>query len=148
MNRLCKDENSISEIGQKMSQLEAACSVDLMEYLVDLLQPLLDEKGLVVWYDRDGALEQPLKRPRTQGWSSLPPLGLGTPSRRGSRSRPSSKATAFSGRTSENGSSICPGSAAIPHGTKTSNSSGERSRRRLPRSSPRSTIFRLCRSPP
>ena len=47
-----------------MSQLAAACSTDLMEYLIDLLQPLLDEKGAVIWYDKDGALEHPLRASR------------------------------------------------------------------------------------
>ena len=32
-----------------------------MEYLIDLLQPLMDEKGAVIWYDRDGAFEHPLR---------------------------------------------------------------------------------------
>jgi hypothetical protein len=47
-----------------------------MEYLVDLLRPLLDEKGLVIWYDKDGALEHPLRETANrQGWSVAPAAG-------------------------------------------------------------------------
>src|SRR5262245_59432410 len=40
--------------GSMMPEPAIECSHDLTEYLVDELQPLLDEEGLVVWYDRDG----------------------------------------------------------------------------------------------
>ena len=59
-----------------MSQQAATCSIDLTEYLVDLLRPLLDEKDLVIWYDKDGALEQPLRATASrQGWSVTSTVG-------------------------------------------------------------------------
>jgi len=59
-----------------MPQPEVDCSNDLMKYLVDLLQPLLDERGLVVWYDKDGALERPLRAAANQhGWTMAPNPG-------------------------------------------------------------------------
>src|SRR5208337_918978 len=51
-------------------------SGDLLDYLIELLQPLLDEKGLVVWYDRDGALEHPLRAVAGRmGWTLVPSAG-------------------------------------------------------------------------
>jgi len=59
-----------------MTQPTVDYSDDLLDYLVDLLQPLLDEKGLVVWYDRDGALEHPLKAASARlGWTIAPRPG-------------------------------------------------------------------------
>jgi hypothetical protein len=59
-----------------MSESVAACSNDLMDYLIDLVRPLLDEKGIVIWYDRYGALEQPLREAASrQGWAVAPGAG-------------------------------------------------------------------------
>jgi len=68
-----------------MPQPEVDCSNDLMKYLVDLLQPLLDERGLVVWYDKNGALERPLRAAASQhGWTMAPnPGGTERPCRSG-----------------------------------------------------------------
>lgn len=52
-------------------------SNDLLGYLTDLLQPLLDEKGLVVWYDGEGALEHPLRAAGARrGWTVAPGPGV------------------------------------------------------------------------
>ena len=59
-----------------MPDASMTISGDLTEYLVDLVQPLLDERGLVVWYDRDGALEKPLSVCPTSGF--MPPYDSGT----------------------------------------------------------------------
>ena len=59
-----------------MPDASITISGDLTEYLVELLQPLLDERGLVVWYDRDGALERPLRASAERlGWTMAPSPG-------------------------------------------------------------------------
>ena len=46
---------------------------DLVDYLTEIVQPHFDEKRVVVWYDREGALEQPLRIAATQhGWRMVP----------------------------------------------------------------------------
>ena len=59
-----------------MPDASLTISGDLIDYLVELLQPLLDERGLVVWYDRDGALEAPLRATAERhGWTMTPGSG-------------------------------------------------------------------------
>jgi hypothetical protein len=59
-----------------MPDASLTISGDLIDYLVELLQPLLDERGLVVWYDRDGALEAPLRATAGRhGWTMAPSPG-------------------------------------------------------------------------
>lgn len=53
---------------------------DLVEYLTAIVQPLFDEKRVVVWYDREGALEQPLRSAATHhGWRMVPGLEAKNP---------------------------------------------------------------------
>ena len=60
-----------------MPDASMTISGDLTEYLVELVQPLLDERGLVVWYDRDGALEKPLRATAERlGWTMAPSPGM------------------------------------------------------------------------
>jgi len=63
-----------------MPDASMTISGDLTEYLVELLQPILDERGLVVWYDRDGALEKPLRATAERlGWTMAPSPGMRSP---------------------------------------------------------------------
>lgn len=63
-------------IGLMMPDPAIECSHDLTDYLVEDLQPLLDEAGLVVWYDRDGVLERPLRAAAVRmGWTVAPGPG-------------------------------------------------------------------------
>src|SRR5262249_32675816 len=66
-------------IEKTMPDASLTISGDLIDYLVEVLQPLLDERGLVVWYDRDGALEAPLRATAGRhGWTMAPSPGART----------------------------------------------------------------------
>ncbi|MBI1916470.1 MAG: PglZ domain-containing protein [Planctomycetes bacterium] len=53
---------------------------DLVEYCTAVLQPLFDEKRAVVWYDREGVLEEVLRATAGQhGWHMVPGPGARNP---------------------------------------------------------------------
>jgi hypothetical protein len=53
---------------------------DLVEYCTAVLRPLFDEKGSVVWYDREGVLEHVLRAAADRhGWHMVPEQGAKNP---------------------------------------------------------------------
>jgi hypothetical protein len=53
---------------------------DLVHYCTEVLRPLFDEKGAVVWYDRDGVLEGALRAAADRhGWHMVPEPGARNP---------------------------------------------------------------------
>jgi hypothetical protein len=52
----------------------------LVEYFTDILQPLFDDRPVVVWYDPEGVLEAPLRAAAEQrGWGMVPASGAVNP---------------------------------------------------------------------
>jgi len=47
---------------------------DLVEHLLAILVPLFHDARAVVWYDREGALEQPLRAAAARGQWTIAPL--------------------------------------------------------------------------
>jgi hypothetical protein len=53
---------------------------DLVEYFTDILQPLFDDRPVVVWYDPEAALEKPLRAAAEQrSWVMVPAPGAVNP---------------------------------------------------------------------
>ncbi len=125
------------------------CSHDLTDYLVEDLQPLLDEAGLVVWYDRDGALERPLRAAAARmGWTVAP--GPGARNILAARVEIETQLESDSLLWSNERKWVVylPGERRDPSWYEDFELIGARSRRRSPNSSQGSTIYRPRKSPP